>query len=174
MKFWLICALSVLISCNTEKKDQVVANDKNADTLKNLNAISGDSDQINSESEIVAPDSILLWQVDDESRKELFDDTTNRRFLTPDRILNGIKKAYPNVPAKIVAQKGDTLVIGFDDGGEQLSQRMGSTGSSVYVQMLAVNFFELPYINYIRLDMEEGDHAGPELLSREVLKEIRQ
>jgi hypothetical protein len=48
----------------------------------------------------------------------------------------------------------------------QLTQQMGSTGATSYLQAVTYTLTSLPDIAYVDFDFEEGDHAAPGLYSR--------
>jgi hypothetical protein len=174
MKTYVIAFFVVLTACNTGKKDQSYQPSA-ADSLQNLAINPPDSLQDSTAllTTNTIPDTILLWTADDRETAFRADSAGARKHLSIMRILNGMKREYPDVPIRFRKIEKDTVVLGFDDNGTYLSQRMGSTGPVVYVNTLALNIFEFANINFIRLEMEEGDHAGPDVITREILTEIK-
>lgn len=71
-----------------------------------------------------------------------------------------------NIQLEYVKTSGDTVFLKIPDA-EYLTQRMGSSGPTMYLAGVVYNFTEIPGIKYVNLDFEEGDHAQPGTYSRE-------
>lgn len=71
-----------------------------------------------------------------------------------------------NIQLEYVKTSGDTVFLNIPDA-EYLTQRMGSSGPTMYLAGVVYNFTEIPGIKYVNLDFEEGDHAQPGTYSRE-------
>lgn len=71
-----------------------------------------------------------------------------------------------NIQLEYVKTSGDTIFLKIPDA-EYLTQRMGSSGPTMYLAGVVYNFTEIPGIKYVNLDFEEGDHAQPGTYSRE-------
>lgn len=71
-----------------------------------------------------------------------------------------------NIQLEYVKTSGDTVFLKIPDA-EFLTQRMGSSGPTMYLAGVVYNFTEILGIKYVNLDFEEGDHAQPGTYSRE-------
>ncbi|MBL7746195.1 MAG: hypothetical protein JNM19_02100, partial [Chitinophagaceae bacterium] len=81
-------------------------------------------------------------------------------------VLVFINNKYPEIKLDMVRQSNDTLFVKSDDAS-YLTQRMGSTGPTLYFGDVVFNLTEIPGIRYVDFDIEEGDHAGPGTYTRE-------
>ncbi|MEO7924316.1 MAG: hypothetical protein ABIR30_11620 [Chitinophagaceae bacterium] len=77
---------------------------------------------------------------------------------------------YGKISLVFVKTSGDTVYLQIPDA-TYLTQQMGSTGPRLFLSGLVYTLSSLPGINYVNLDMEEGDHAGPGTYSRESFKD---
>lgn len=80
--------------------------------------------------------------------------------LPVDSLIKGLNEYYENVFLEKVKQGGDTLYTVIRES-EHLTQRMGSTGSEIYVADVVLNLTSVPGIKYVKIDFKEGDHAQP-------------
>lgn len=80
--------------------------------------------------------------------------------LPVDSLIKGLNEYYENVFLEKVKQGGDTLYTVIKES-EYLTQRMGSTGSEIYMADVVLNLTSVPGIKYVKIDFEEGDHAQP-------------
>lgn len=71
-----------------------------------------------------------------------------------------------NIQLEYVKTSGDTVFLKIPHA-EYLTQRIGSSGPTMYLAGVVYNFTEIPGIKYVDLDFEEGDHAQPGTYSRE-------
>ncbi|MBL7723854.1 MAG: hypothetical protein JNK27_06880 [Chitinophagaceae bacterium] len=81
-------------------------------------------------------------------------------------VIDYINGEGSNIKLEFVKKSGDTIFLKIPDA-EYLTQRMGSSGPTVYLAGVVYNFTEIPGINYVNFDFEEGDHAQPGTYSRE-------
>ena len=86
--------------------------------------------------------------------------------LSAASIVAFINTSDSSVHLDLIKTSNDTVYIKIPDA-TFLTQRMGSTGSSMYLAGVVYNLTELPGIRYINFDFEEGDHAQPGTLSRD-------
>jgi hypothetical protein len=74
--------------------------------------------------------------------------------------------AQNNLPRfTLVKVGGDTAYVRVTDDG-QLTQQMGTTGATAYLQAVTYTLTSLPTIQYVDFDFKEGDHAIPGKYSR--------
>ena len=66
---------------------------------------------------------------------------------------------------RIVRTDRDTVVVTVDDPA-QLTQKMGTTGAHCYLAEVTFSVTSMEEVDYIWLDVPEGDHAGPGRLGR--------
>ncbi len=93
-------------------------------------------------------------------------ETTNLDSLSPASIVTFINTSDSSVHLDLIKTSNDTVYIKIPDA-TFLTQRMGSTGSTMYLAGVVYNLTELPGIRFINFDFEEGDHAQPGTLSRD-------
>ena len=91
--------------------------------------------------------------------------------LVVDRInkTNAETNFTSKVQLVFIKSSGDTVYLKIPDA-TYLTQQMGSTGPRLFLSGLVYTLTSLPGINYVNLDFEEGDHAGPGTYSRESFK----
>lgn len=80
-------------------------------------------------------------------------------------ILNPVNQLYPEIKVDYIKTVADTVFLKIDDA-DFLTQQMGSAGASVYLAGLVYNITELPGIQYVNINFEEGDHAQPGTFTR--------
>jgi Sporulation and spore germination len=85
--------------------------------------------------------------------------------LSTASIIDYINRSDSSIHLDIVKTSNDTVYLKIPDA-TYLTQRMGSTGSEMYLASVVYNLTELPGIRFINFDFEEGDHAQPGILSR--------
>ena len=61
---------------------------------------------------------------------------------------------------RVVSTRRDTVVVTVGDPSH-LTQRMGTTGATCYVAEVTFSMTSMDEVDYIWLDVPDGDHAGP-------------
>ena len=124
-----------------------------------------------SDTTLVIPDTLLVFEVDTEAR-------TFRRFtevpdsaFTAQRIVNGLNQKYANVQLQLIKQSNDTLFVTVPNN-EFLGEKMGSSGASSWFQDVILNLTSVPGVNYLNIDMQQRSHATPGTFKKDGL--IRQ
>jgi hypothetical protein len=87
---------------------------------------------------------------------------------TPARLIDELNQLFEksNLPQVLLVEiKEDTAHVRITDE-VQLTQQMGSTGATSYLQAVTYTLTSLPGIDYVDFDFEEGDHAAPGRYSR--------
>lgn len=97
-------------------------------------------------------------------------ENTGPDSISTGAVLGYINKTNPNIQLQLLKQSNDTLFVKIPDA-EHLTQRMGSTGPTMYFANAVYNFTEIPGIKYVNFDFDEGDHASPATYSRESFKD---
>jgi hypothetical protein len=133
-----------------------------------LSCNSADEDEHMEETVTVelAPEDIYAYEVNMDSMTKKRNDSLPARYLHVDSLLKGMNERFEAVRIEKVKQSNDTLYTRIPDA-EYLTQRMGSAGPEFYFTSLYFNLTAVPGIRYIKVDLEEGDHAGPTLLGPE-------
>ena len=90
--------------------------------------------------------------------------------LTTVAVIGFLNKTNPNIQLSFINQSNDTVFIKIPDA-EHLTQRMGSTGPTMYFANAVYNLTEIPGVRYVNFDFEEGDHASPATYNRESFKD---
>jgi len=70
-----------------------------------------------------------------------------------------------NVKLEFSKTSHDTIYINIPNA-TYLTQQMGSTGPTMYFASVVYNLTDIPGINYVTFDFDEGDHASPGTYSR--------
>jgi hypothetical protein len=81
------------------------------------------------------------------------------------RRLNGLFKQTHQPRATLKKIEGDTAFIRIEEQ-RHLTQEMGTTGATAYLQAITYTLTSLPSIQYVAFDFEAGDHAMPGRYSR--------
>ncbi len=113
--------------------------------------------------------TIYSWEATIDSSyllKMVKDSAKGPDSFTVTAVLSFINNKYPEIKLEMVRQSNDTLFVKSDDAS-YLTQRMGSTGPTLYFGDAVYNLTEIPGIRYVDFAIEEGDHAGPGTYNRE-------
>ncbi len=86
--------------------------------------------------------------------------------LSAASMITYLNSRNPNVQLQLVRMSGDTLYISIPEA-TYLTQQMGSTGPALFFAETVYNLTEIPGIRFVSFDFEEGDHASPDVLSRD-------
>jgi hypothetical protein len=89
--------------------------------------------------------------------------------LAPQPVIEFLNLTNPNIQLVYLRTSNDTVYVRIPDA-QYLTQQMGSTGPMHYTASVVYNLTEVPVINYVNFDMEEGDHAGPGVSRRKDLE----
>jgi hypothetical protein len=87
---------------------------------------------------------------------------------TPDRLVGELNALFKrsHLPRVILTSiKGHTAYVRIS-GERQLTQQMGSTGATGYIQVVTYTLTSLPAIRDVDFDFKAGDHAVPGRYSR--------
>lgn len=90
--------------------------------------------------------------------------------LSPAAVVTYLNTLNSNVQLALVKTSNDTVYLNIPDA-MYLTQQMGSTGPTMYLANVVYNLTEIPGIQYVTLEFEEGDHASPGTLKRESFKD---
>lgn len=136
--FFVILTLSILFSC------------KNNDA----NKITDGSDSLSSR--------MFYWQafLDDSTGKLGFRKIPANDTLTIPRTIDFLNQSNTNIKLEYVKTSNDTIFIRIPNA-LYLTQQMGSTGPTLYLSEVVYNMMQIPGINEVNFDFEEGDHATP-------------
>jgi hypothetical protein len=93
-------------------------------------------------------------------------DFTGPDSLNVTSVTNFLNLTYPSITLVVTRQSNDTLFLSIPDA-LYLTQQMGSTGPAMYFATAVYNYTEIPGINFVSFNFEEGDHASPATLSRQ-------
>lgn len=111
------------------------------------------------------------------SWKVLLNDSTGKMEMKkielggPDTLTVASMIAYlnsrnPNVQLQYVRSSGDTLYVAIPEA-TYLTQQMGSAGPALFFAETVYNLTEIPGFRFVSFGFEEGDHASPDVLSRD-------
>lgn len=161
------CLLFVfyLMACNTKEreKETVTETQYAADSVVTEEASS--TLQIN-------PDSKLyVWKSSPDYTKIKNPEVTSST-LNADSLVKGLNELNENVLLQKIKISGDTIYTEIKDS-KYLAESMGSTGAEIYIADVVLNLTEVPGINYVNIQLEEGSHVQPGVFSREQFKKYK-
>lgn len=90
--------------------------------------------------------------------------------LSTAAVISFLNTSYTHVQLVQVKTSSDTIYLKIPDA-LYLTQQMGSTGPTIYLAQVIYNLTEIPGINYVNLDFDEGDHASPGTFNRKSFKD---
>lgn len=90
----------------------------------------------------------------------------NMQDLNPENVCKALNKKYPEIIAQFVKQSTDTIFVKISDA-TYLTQSSGSMGAEIYMAEATYSFTQIPGVNFVNFDFEEGDHAAPGTFKRE-------
>ncbi len=154
MKLLLLLLMIVLIGCNSADVEKI---DNNSVT----------------ESIRVAPEDIFAWSVNPDSATTTKNTMLPYHYLQVDSLIRGLNARFPEILLQKERQSNDTLYTRIEQA-EHLTQRMGSSGPDMYFAAAFFNLTAVPGIRYVKIDMQQGDHAGPVLLRPEDYKNYKE
>ncbi len=150
-KFLFLLCCQVIISCGGNKTEQDIADDDSAQ----------------------AAESPLAWQAtlnDSTGRLEMKAAPAGAEPLSVKPIIEYFNQSNPEIILSFIKTSGDTVYLKIADA-HYLTQQMGSTGPTVYLAGLVYNLTDIPGINFVNLDFEEGDHASPGVFTKDDFKD---
>lgn len=113
----------------------------------------------------VVDDNPMIWTYDAEKDTMLYNQKPSA--LTTEQTIESINERYKGVVnLDFVRASKDTVFVRIYDANN-LTQRMGSTGAFGYLAEATFSLTELPGINLVHFEFEEGDHASPGLYKRD-------
>lgn len=85
--------------------------------------------------------------------------------LDPENVCKALNTKYPEIIAQYVKQSTDTLFVKIPDA-TYLTQSAGNTGAEIYMAEATYSFTQIPGVNFVNFNFEEGDHAAPGTFKR--------
>ncbi len=164
-----IAFISCIFFCcnsNENKKEEKVSNEVVQDSLSTNNSIDSAQTIVNRP---------MIWTVDNEnSRAEKLKKPGDIRLDTfsSAHLIQLINNNFPDIQLDLVKISHDTIYVKIPDS-KKLTQEMGSTGAENYMASATYTLTELKNIKFVNFAMNEGDHAGPGIFSREDFKRLR-
>lgn len=151
MKYILILAI-VFAACNSADPAQEIVEEE--------------------EASLLSSEEMYAWSVDMDSMRVRKNDNLPENYFQADSLIKGLNSQYPEIQLEKVRQSNDTLYTRIPDA-DHLTQRMGSSGPEAYFAALYFNLTAVPGIRYVRVDMQEGDHAGPGVYGPDSFKDYK-
>ena len=115
----------------------------------------------------------MLWQAglnDSTGNLEMVQVPTEDAGAANDAdMISYLNETNPQIQLSHVKTSGDTIYLHIADA-EYLTQRMGSSGPVSYLATVVYNLTDLPGVNFVNIDFEEGDHASPGTFTRETFR----
>jgi hypothetical protein len=106
-----------------------------------------------------------VWSVDFEEKVMKMNPKVKENDANLDSVILGLNCLYPKIQLTGKVFVKDTLLLNIDDS-EFLTQRMGTSGAAQYLAGAIINLTSIKEAKFVRLNFEEGDHAGPGIWSR--------
>jgi hypothetical protein len=160
----MVACLSIAIAasaCRNESKDDASAGeDKDTAAMQPTAPLTG------KEAPVPALPYIAVFDESSEQLEATKNPDYDPSMLSQETITQSLIANYPQVELEVDSTSGDTLFVHIADPS-YLTQQMGSSGASMYLLEATYAFTELPDINVVHFDFEEGDHALPGAYSRE-------
>lgn len=147
-RYSIILLAVVLFSCKGNNK----AGDNTEATVDSIVDETGTPEDL-------ADSKLYVWRANPDLTK-IKNTGIEPGILNADSLIKGLNAHYENIHLEKQRQGGDTLYT-IIKNSEYLTQRMGSTGAEIYIADVVLNLTAVPGIKYVKVDMEEGDHAGP-------------
>jgi len=102
-----------------------------------------------------------LWKCDDNAQAVSVDRRLEVRGVGDVVVaLNRRFKAEKSPEVRVLRIERDTVVVTVSDP-QQLTQRMGTAGAGGYLAEVTFSLTSIDGIDYVWLEVPEGDHAGP-------------
>lgn len=121
------------------------------------------------DSILVIPDTLLVYDVNTETKTwKRFTEVPDSAF-TATRIVNGLNQKYPEVQLQLLKQSNDTLYVAVPNN-EFLGERMGNDGASSWFSDAVLNLTGVPGVTYVNLHMDRRSHASPGVFTKENVK----
>lgn len=109
---------------------------------------------------------IGLWEADEQAMFIRFGDPVAAQDVSDLVAAFNERNAGSMNPALRLISMDDAVArVGVSDDA-QLGERMGSTGSEMFVSTMTYTLTSLPRIDSVYLDIQPGSHAGPGYYSR--------
>lgn len=108
-----------------------------------------------------------LWAPDEQAMHIRFADSVNAQNARD--LVDAFNERFAgsfNPELLLHSVEGAVARVGVSDD-EQLGERMGTTGSEMYVATMTYTLTSLCCIDRVYLDIDQGSHAGPGYYSRE-------
>ncbi len=121
------------------------------------------------DSILVIPDTLLVYDVNTDTRTwKKFTEVPDSAF-TAIRIVNGLNQKYPEVQLQLIKQSNDTLYV-IVPNNEFLGERMGNAGAVSWFSDAVLNLTGVPGVTYVNIQMEKRSHALPGVFTKENVK----
>ena len=114
-----------------------------------------------------------IWKVNFEEKTKRKIGENSEKNIDEDSIIAGLNLKYAGISLNKTKKSRDTLYLNIPDS-HLLTQQMGSSGAAQYLAETVINLTSIKGINFIRLDFEEGDHAGPGVWSKKDYTDVNE
>ena len=112
-----------------------------------------------------------IWVYDCVGEKIIKVREINKDTITASNLTKLLNRNYENqVRIELVQVKQDSVLVTIPNS-TFLTQSMGTTGAEEYLIEAVFTLTELPGIEFVEFEFEEGDHATPGVYSRKLLQE---
>ena len=147
--------LPPLLACNSRQDETIAKKVISVDSVVSEVAVG----MYNPESRL------FIWKSSPDYTK-VKNTSSRSEILNADSLILGLNQLNENVFLTKVKVSGDTIYTEVKDS-QYLAEGMGTTGAEIYLADVVLNLTEIPGINYVNIQMQEGSHMQPGTWSKE-------
>ncbi len=154
MKFKLsyLLPLIIFVACNRDSKQ--LATEAEQESLAPTPIEKSQPEQIAETPWVVNIDSLT------QKIKIQPSSIVNKEDLNTANVIKSLNKKYPEILMVFLKQQSDTVFVKIPDAN-YLSRESGSMGAQIFMAEATYSFTQIPGVNFLNFDFEEGDHASP-------------
>ena len=161
MKYSLLFfLLAATISCTNS------ANDNSSADSAGIEASELRPTELTAQEQQMKREQYYIWEVDADKKTITKNPQLQPEFFDVDTLIAGLNEMYPEIALENKGRRNDTLYTEIKNA-EYLTNRMGSMGAEQYIAQAVINLTSVEGIKYVRIDFPEGNHASPDVWSRE-------
>jgi hypothetical protein len=161
MKYLILFLLpAVLLACTNN------ANESSTSDTTGVAASELRPSELTAQEQKMKREQYYIWEVDADKKTITKNPQLQPEFFDVDTLIAGLNEMYPEITLEKKGLRNDTLYTAIKNA-EYLTNRMGSLGSEQYIAQAVINLTSVEGIKFVRIDFTEGNHAAPDVWSRE-------
>ena len=166
--FILLCGMSLLFACNSNKKETVKTPTEQeiTDTVSSANSADSMKTIINRS---------MIWTVqpqDSDKQKLKAPDSLQIKNFSSAQLINLLNENYPDIHLDFIKISHDTIYVKIPDS-KVLANQIGDTGAENYLASATYTLTEMKDVHFVHIEMKAGDHAEPGVYTRDDFKRLR-